>query len=613
VRKKLIALLSIFVLLLAPSLIQANAAGIPDEQLTVPRPPAEGVGGYSGAYYDDQSTLNRAFSYVEAWSSSNFATATYTTCRSAEEETCKSSNYVGFETPLSPCTDLRTRDCVDSFSANLATGNQVKGNLVELTESSFINLSSALKLRYNTVFKGDQKRGIPDSGKVSLWKFPGLTHAGGDEFLLIPKLNVQMQDVAGSKPSNLDVGVFAISRTSSSGKQASDCFFLTSSTCFIRWALPSDATFSISIKTGSRIIGWFHGRINSPEISSQKLADGQTQVNISGTPMLVPIVAAWSKNTDLPPALDAMLEKEFIERNYVLAGSGFFGGEEKDRSKMAVINDINSPFDDSTFERYLLWVKVANDKAYANVSTWSFRTMDDYRSKQEFDRYGKCIGDSEVAGMVTTNSNAYIAGPPKFQDNGLSYRVASPHFDSKGSLQVGTYDLAIRSDVARCIYGFTDAPIQASLSVVYSDGEAKTATTLVSEKNNWFKLAAKGFTYSAPTLKIKLSQEAPIPTPSAKPSAEPTPIAAQVLPPVMINPLKAKTISVKIGKVVVFTVADPAIWKGKVADSKIAKFVAGGPKSTYETNPSLTLLKKGKTTVSLTDGKKTYLLKLTVS
>jgi hypothetical protein len=100
---------------------------------------------------------------------------------------------------------------------------------------------------------------------------------------------------------------------------------------------------------------------------------------------------------------------------------------------------------------------------------------------------------------------------------------------------------------------------------------------------------------------------------SATVVAEPMLINEKVLPPIMVNPLKAKTITVKLGKAVVFTVADPTIWKGKVIDPKIAKFVAGGPMSTYETNPSLTLLKKGKTTVSLTDGKKTYLLKLTVS
>ena len=86
----------------------------------------------------------------------------------------------------------------------------------------------------------------------------------------------------------------------------------------------------------------------------------------------------------------------------------------------------------------------------------------------------------------------------------------------------------------------------------------------------------------------------------------------RVIPPVMVNPLKAKTIKVKIGRVVVFRVENPEIWRGKVINSSIAKFVPGGPQSTYETNPSLTILKKGKTSVSLTDGKKTYLLKLTV-
>ena len=84
------------------------------------------------------------------------------------------------------------------------------------------------------------------------------------------------------------------------------------------------------------------------------------------------------------------------------------------------------------------------------------------------------------------------------------------------------------------------------------------------------------------------------------------------LPPKMVNPLKAKTITVKLKSAVVFTVKDPEIWKGKVVNPKIAKFVAGGPISAYETYPSLTPLKKGKTTISLTDGKKTYFLKLTV-
>ena len=96
-------------------------------------------------------------------------------------------------------------------------------------------------------------------------------------------------------------------------------------------------------------------------------------------------------------------------------------------------------------------------------------------------------------------------------------------------------------------------------------------------------------------------------------TAQPRMATTLELPPKMVNPLKVKTITVKLKSAVVFTVKDPEIWKGKVVNAKIAKFVTGGPISAYETYPSLTLLKKGKTTISLTDGKKTYFLKLTVS
>ena len=90
-RKKLMALISVFVLLLTPSLVQAQAAdssGIPDEQLMTPRPPVENTGGFSGAHYDDQKTLYRAFTYVEAWATSDYATNGAVTCLTSQEEPC---------------------------------------------------------------------------------------------------------------------------------------------------------------------------------------------------------------------------------------------------------------------------------------------------------------------------------------------------------------------------------------------------------------------------------------------------------------------------------------------------------------------------------------------
>ena len=101
-------------------------------------------------------------------------------------------------------------------------------------------------------------------------------------------------------------------------------------------------------------------------------------------------------------------------------------------------------------------------------------------------------------------------------------------------------------------------------------------------------------------------------TDSITATVQPKMATPSVLPPKIVNPLKTKIIMVKLKSAIVLKVKNPDIWKGKVVDPKIAKFVPGGPLSAYETYPSITPLKKGKTTVSFTDGKKTYFLKLTV-
>ena len=73
------------------------------------------------------------------------------------------------------------------------------------------------------------------------------------------------------------------------------------------------------------------------------------------------------------------------------------------------------------------------------------------------------------------------------------------------------------SALARCIYKFTSAPISATVSITSENGEANTATTIVNEKNGWLKLGAYGFTFSSPTVSVKLAQEI-VPVPVVKPT-----------------------------------------------------------------------------------------------
>jgi len=130
-------------------------------------------------------------------------------------------------------------------------------------------------------------------------------------------------------------------------------------------------------------------------------------------------------------------------------------------------------------------------------------------------------GSNGVTGIVTTNATQYSAGPPKLNESEgtLEYSVAAPHFTTQGTEFLGTYDLIMRSDVARCVYGFTAAPIRATLSIVNDEGNQKVATEILGEKNGWLYLSAGGFTYSSPTIKVKLEQDAPAPTATPTPTA----------------------------------------------------------------------------------------------
>jgi hypothetical protein len=129
---------------------------------------------------------------------------------------------------------------------------------------------------------------------------------------------------------------------------------------------------------------------------------------------------------------------------------------------------------------------------------------------------------NQINGVLMTNATTYSAGPPTFKSGTLTYQVAAPHLMSDGSVMKGHYNLVIRSEVARCIYGFSSAPVNAEVSVVNSNGEAQIATVIVGERNGWLYLKANNFEFSSPVIKVKLSQEAdPLATPTPSASAKP--------------------------------------------------------------------------------------------
>ena len=111
-----------------------------------------------------------------------------------------------------------------------------------------------------------------------------------------------------------------------------------------------------------------------------------------------------------------------------------------------------------------------------------------------------------VGGFATTNAMVYNSGNPVVLDGEMIYLIGSTHLDENGQENRGTYDLVLRSDVARCLYGLNPAPLKAEISVVSDNGKKQVATTTFGESNGWLYVGAYNFTYSNPKIKVKLTQ-----------------------------------------------------------------------------------------------------------
>lgn len=269
------------------------------------------------------------------------------------------------------------------------------------------------------------------------------------------------------------------------GNSTNGCAWSEEGRCGVLENFAEGTTAKIATRVSNEVTGWFRGRLTKSAIAITKFSGTNNRIEISGESVKVPrmFALATAANTTADQA-------KMIEMHGGDFGQSLFNGGNK------------YPFSDwGEFTWIENFRKIANDTA-AGVSTiWNVSTIDNGARNP-------CLSDkTKVLGIVNTNATLYNGVVPDFVNGQLTYRVAGLHYAPDGkTLNEGTYDLVMRSDVARCLYGFTKAPISANISVVGEGGESKVATTVVNEKDGWLHLAAYGFSFSSPTISVKLTQ-----------------------------------------------------------------------------------------------------------
>jgi hypothetical protein len=499
--KKHLGILAIFGLLLS-GVSPANAA-TDEEWLYVTKVDP----GYHSLLIQEKTEFFRSFPRLENWITGRPKS---TQCDSINQSECRTTANFNAHYPV--CGEAITRDCISKFSIINSSNTET------MAEFQFYMYADHVG-----DFVGDGRRVMRDVESPSIWKVPEVPHAHGDTYLVVAG-----QDGGygrGWSSSANYAAIYAVELvqtdcvdclpacTTAEGCGGAapewfdghNCIITTEKgLCAAHRPMPMDIRPSLEIRSGIKPTGWFHGRMTQPDIQVGEFGNQQL-LTITASPVRVPILTFPSTQySQLPTRLknywDDCLKKRTCPTGTRMPNSA----EDKTIWPFGDRRQVETSFTPDTpgaIEAIRVFAPFIQDKSVAVPTYWSYRTLSTNVNQNP------CFARTKgIQGIVTTNAIAYEDGAPKYQRGFLNYRVAGLHFLPNGEKALGTYDLVMRSDLARCLYGFSRAAVSASITIS-GDGEKDIATTIVGEKNGWLKLAAYGFTFSSKTIQVRLTQQ----------------------------------------------------------------------------------------------------------
>ena len=396
---------------------------------------------------------------------------------------------------LPNCKSAAQENCIESLSLTLPGKDPV--------EASYVRNIAGI------TFAPMESVGLYESSTISLWSAPNAPSAGGltdyavnvrtqmaynqdtQKFETIGMTSIVMpyRTVQGSRymtpkaetiqnskgTTNLGVGINGI---------AQECVFNEAGLCGIMQNFTSGTIAKLTSRISNEVGGWFKGRLQKPNIAVSKFSSKNNKITVEAQAVTVARLQTAVSKDQAPAGI-----QDIFVRSGVMGAIWSGQPAMTDSQGEMAFTYLN------TFRNF------AKETSAATSTLWSFGTVSAGRGSS-------CLADtSKVLGIVTTNATVYDGEAPAFANGQINYTVGGLHFMPDGVTPVsGTYDLVMRSESARCLYGFSSAPISASINVVDSSGEASTAVTSFTEKDGWMHFAANGFHFSTPQIKVKLTQ-----------------------------------------------------------------------------------------------------------
>jgi hypothetical protein len=377
-------------------------------------------------------------------------------------------------------------------------------------------------VKFDGSSKKDGDPSIPDGVGGSIWKFDGLDSETSASYYVSARLLGHLTRKDGQLSRTDDwakVSIDRISTTSTpnrsphvnfdihNGRYAwggaglsvtneGSCLAADGKTCLLRERTPEGTRMAISLRLANPLNSWLHGRFANPDFTSEKVPKGY----------LVTLKADYVR----VPYIQENLSAETMAK--------VCAPEQLKQLRLAPGNcNFNAMEDSQKFDEFALISPLLSQKADAYVSSWRFVTKPSWS-----------IGNSPCAkptdrltGIVSTNATLYDSSAPQFNksEGTLNYRLGALHYTPSGDVFKGSYNLSLDSTYAKCLWSLSNIPLSASISITGESGSVATTTMRVS--NNYVDFHADAFTFSTPTISIKLEDSKP----EVKPSATPSPAA----------------------------------------------------------------------------------------
>lgn len=445
----------------------------------------------------------------------------------------KNFYYIAF---LPFCEDGSPTNCILDVSATDSDGKTVK-----YSKRTYFPAAGAKE------FQGAPKYKLPAGSTPSVVEFPSLINGAGTNTYSVGVYIIQrftVTDWAQGTFTSTDPSILAniaavhllkgdykarLTKqvTDSSGRLALDyvalgsnieCTVIEDGICGKPVAFPDNSNFALKLRLNTKTHGWMHGRLANAKISVLAENANGVDIELSGSPSKIPSILAETTIDKLTDSIWGTVVGGTIPTNY---------GSTSYPPFLQVVASNRGTYMMNAFKAMQPFM---TDKAVAMPYVWSVRSVERGQvvvaaGQKALDCLYANGGDKgKILGFINTNASAYVSGPPTFNEaeKSLDYSVAAPHYAKDGSVFKGHYSIQLEANTARCMFGLQGTSVKATLSVLSDKGENNVITSVAREDKGWFNFAVAGFTFSTPTIRLKLEQGpavSPSPTQSKTPAA----------------------------------------------------------------------------------------------